>query len=755
MNIFDKRPLCIILSIMLGGLVFYANLNSTALKTALLISAAILCAVFFAVGAVYKRRLIAAKVCSIALLLSLVFANVYFDCWFKSYERYDGERVNIHGTVSELEVTSAYNVGVSVITDSIDGTSFSRYKIKAYLSADEASVLQVGTKCTFSAILCEFENYSDSFNSKSYYSSRGYNAFADEVSNIKVVEHASGGLSSRLAVFRAMITRRAIMTSNAKSGSLLGALLLGERDSLPGQLRLDFTRSGMSHALALSGMHLAILGAGVEKLLEFFRIGKRVRKALLAAFVLAYMALTGFPISVVRAGLMLILSCLLFLFTGSKDSLTNLLISVTVICAVTPYAVFSVSLWLSAFATFGIIVLNEFPRKYRAKKSILRRGGEWCALALLSSVFAIGATFFLTALYFDGISLTAILTNPILSVLIEAYLYFGPLVLLLGDIIPLGRLLIPLADLISSCLELTASQKWSYVSTNHTSVKILIICFSVAFFSFIILKIKHKKIYFSAVMLLFLAVYATAIFSNLKIGSTDTVVYSSDDYGDKLTVRSGGEVMLVDSSNYGSSSAYSAREHLTDSHVLYLEKYVVTHYSRRLPEAVCSLISSVSTKSVYLPYPENEDEKSIAEEVAYKLSDFRCTLKYYRNGYEVDVGCASFIRKYNTPYGESSPVTVYTLNSDGKAITYISSGAMTEKNAKAATEVIAKSNAVIFGCHGKSYKDIYYLSFTHQSIEKIVISGERIAFKVSSLKYYKARETGIYMHPKTEILYVE
>ena len=105
------------------------------------------------------------------------------------------------------------------------------------------------------------------------------------------------------------------MNSDAETGGLLGAILLGDRTYLSGQTSLDFSRIGISHVLALSGMHLAILILGIEKLLSLIGISKKARYIITIILTLAYVALTGFSVSVVRAGIMLIIRSLLHLIS--------------------------------------------------------------------------------------------------------------------------------------------------------------------------------------------------------------------------------------------------------------------------------------------------------------------------------------------------------------------------------------------------------------------------------------------------------
>ena len=125
-------------------------------------------------------------------------------------------------------------------------------------------------------------------------------------------ERGNGGISVFFDNLRERLSRCVTLFSDSESGALVSALLLGERDLLPDKLRLDFKRIGISHILALSGLHLAILSLGVGKLLSLLKVKKKARLVIIILFILIYMALTGFSVSVCRAGIMIIVSTCFF-----------------------------------------------------------------------------------------------------------------------------------------------------------------------------------------------------------------------------------------------------------------------------------------------------------------------------------------------------------------------------------------------------------------------------------------------------------
>jgi competence protein ComEC len=133
---------------------------------------------------------------------------------------------------------------------------------------------------------------------------------------------------------------------------------------------------------------------------------------------------------------MLIITSLLFLLSHRADSITTLFVAVTAILIIEPYAVFDVGLWLSAFATLGILLFLEFYEgvKSKGKPTVKARLFNALVIPVVISLFAFGATFLLSAATFDRFSLLAPITTPIYSIPIEIYMYLGILFLICGKL---------------------------------------------------------------------------------------------------------------------------------------------------------------------------------------------------------------------------------------------------------------------------------------------------------------------------------
>lgn len=138
--------------------------------------------------------------------------------------------------------------------------------------------------------------------------------------------------------------------------SLLESLSIGQRQHLSEKVKTDFSASGISHLLALSGFHLMVL------LFPFFlwnkidrRFGSRIVQTGLIILVMAYFTLlSGAPVSLCRASLLLASCYILSLFSTQVSSLNNLFLVAIIMLLIHPFWLFDVGFQLSFVAVLSI-----------------------------------------------------------------------------------------------------------------------------------------------------------------------------------------------------------------------------------------------------------------------------------------------------------------------------------------------------------------------------------------------------------------
>ena len=162
------------------------------------------------------------------------------------------------------------------------------------------------------------------------------------------------------------------------SGIILG-IMLGYTDEIDEQTKEQFSQSNISHVLAVSGMHISyiiiLVTNSTQKLL-----GKRKSKIIASIVLIIYMFIAGAGVSIMRATIMGVISCMSFIVYRKSNTINNIAISGLITLIINPYSIISISFLLTYGGTIGIIFFNQTIEK--SIKNIKIRNRKWKYLFL-------------------------------------------------------------------------------------------------------------------------------------------------------------------------------------------------------------------------------------------------------------------------------------------------------------------------------------------------------------------------------------
>ena len=224
-----------------------------------------------------------------------------------------------------------------------------------------------------------------------------------------------------------------LFPKDTEGAAILKGILLGDKSNFSDELYNSFSNSGISHIVAVSGLHVSILFSFLITAFSVLRINRKIGLAAALPLLLIFTAVSAFSLSVCRAALMMLVTVIATLLCRRYDSVTSLFLALGIILMVAPYSLFSKSLLLSFSATFGIFAyykyintLIKLPfRDIKSKKTFSCKALEKVLTSVLSSVSLtlstlVGTGYFL-ALFFGKISKVQFLTNlwiiPFVSVI--------------------------------------------------------------------------------------------------------------------------------------------------------------------------------------------------------------------------------------------------------------------------------------------------------------------------------------------------
>lgn len=210
----------------------------------------------------------------------------------------------------------------------------------------------------------------------------------------------------------------------------MNGLLLGDRSDMTEEVESNLRNSGISHIMAVSGLHLAVICQGLLFLLKKCRVGRRLSALITMGATVLLMALTGFSASILRAGFTYLIMLTGVLIRARADALNSLGGAVLLILAINPFLIGDLSFQLSVAATLGILLLCPVLYAWlirrlpdRAACRPLKAGALVLAQTLAATLFTLPITF----LRFDRISLVSPLTNLAVSAAASAALLCGVL----------------------------------------------------------------------------------------------------------------------------------------------------------------------------------------------------------------------------------------------------------------------------------------------------------------------------------------
>jgi competence protein ComEC len=229
------------------------------------------------------------------------------------------------------------------------------------------------------------------------------------------------GLSARWLRFRGLLAERiGAAVRDADGSALVTALALGERFRFTEQHWADFRRTGTSHLVAVSGMHVALLGLIVFAVLR--RVWLRLPmplasydlEAAAGASVLAtfhYAALTGFAVPAQRSLVMIAVALAALVARRAVTPVQLLAATLLAVLAFDPFAPLAASFWLS-FVAVAVLLALAAPQPLLARARGLIASGRVGALAFVRLQWWIGLALVpLTVAYFGETSVVGPLVN--------------------------------------------------------------------------------------------------------------------------------------------------------------------------------------------------------------------------------------------------------------------------------------------------------------------------------------------------------
>ena len=302
----------------------------------------------------YLRR----PLCVFTLLfvLMLTILRILFgDSGGGGHDKYAGREITVEGTVKSIENKN----GRSVIHLKISSSAHKEISdhILIYLSEDEAirAQLHIGQRAGIRGRLSLFKSAYNrgQFDMRKYYMNKHY-AYVCYDGHVEYKGEAYDLL--RDVLYRIRLRTAAVYERyyEERYSGIVKALVLAERSGLDEDVKEQYKNAGISHILALSGLHIVTMGFIIFGLLVRTGILRPVAAAVSVVLTVLYCIMTGMPTSAVRALIMFLISMGAVLAGRTNDIRTAAALAALIMLIVNPSYLYETGFQLSFAAVIGI-----------------------------------------------------------------------------------------------------------------------------------------------------------------------------------------------------------------------------------------------------------------------------------------------------------------------------------------------------------------------------------------------------------------
>ncbi len=388
------------------------------------------------------------------------------------------------------------------------------------------------------------------FNEKQYQQSRKweFKVYAD---SLTLLSSRSNQYKVFLAELRQRMQEVFLVHMEPVNAGVMANMVLGEKSLMDTEIKDLYRDAGISHILAISGLHVSLLGMGVFGLLHKFGCSRKCSAFICACAVCSFGIFSGMETSTVRAVIMFVLLMAAHICGRSYDSLTALSLSAAVQLWENPCLLWYAGFLFSYGAVLGVVVVwktfkeagkerledeqREWERRSRTfwQKKVIALKDTFCVSACIQLV-----TLPLSVYFYYEIPPYSVLTNVCVLPFMGVLLSLGILGGILGGIFPfIGAVILKPAGWLLAFYEfvcrLFGKLPWANFIIGRPSLEMVIIYYVILVVCLYFIWRLHKKYYLLAIFLvlvclLFVRGKAQFEIDVLDVGQGDGIFIQND-----------------------------------------------------------------------------------------------------------------------------------------------------------------------------------------------------------------------------------
>jgi len=584
--------------------IYLANITGPKAATALA-AAAFVCFVCFAFFKGIKSKW---AVLSLGVFTAFLEFALFFNFIYTPILNLTDEEYTFRGTLvqepQELKHNASYIVRVEQVQSKY---TYKKVNFKINVYSDKSLIsASVGDKVEFfgKAKIPEKDE------SLLYNRSKGiYLVFYDNDNLLKVISSPKKGFSYIASEINRFSNRVLSGKLSGEAKTLALGILLGDKSNMtPAQKEL-FSKTGVSHAFAVSGMHIGFLTGFLTFIFMAMGIPRRVSSVLTIVFILMFMAVIGFTPSVIRAGIMAVITLAGIAINKMSDSQTSLGIAGIIICAFNPFGVCDLGFQLSFLSVLGILTVSgKISKAVLSFFDFLHMPKVLSKTLSLPFGVSLAATLFTLPVIgyeFKGFALLSPVVNILILWAVEGVFILSVLLVIFGGLAFVSNIITILINGLSvyimTVIKLASQVPFSYISLTYSFIPIIILFIVLSVVLYVIFKNKGAKIYTPVLALIFLTVISFATFKPAGRNRGELVFTAVDvGQGDAFVLLYEGRAAVFDCGSTSiSNPAARVSEYLKKNLINKIDSIFISHFHEDHVSGVDDLMELMPVDRIY------------------------------------------------------------------------------------------------------------------------------------------------------------
>mgnify|MGYP000070429927 CR=1 FL=1 len=445
------------------------------------------------------------------------------------------------------------------------------------------------------------------FNYRLYLKTKGIYAVINTYSNsVSIISKGKLDQAQLLRYkFQGEISKILDKTLNEKNSKIMKSIILGDSGILDDETNMRFRELGLSHILAVSGLHIGVIYLLIFRGLRLLSIDRRYSITFALVIIWIYGFLIGFPVSVLRSSIMFSILSLSTLVYRRYDSINTLSFAGFILLLIRPLWIFDVGFQLSFIATASIIIFT--PRIKWLLSIYSKRASK-----ILSSLLAVQIGLFpILAYHYNTYAVLSILSNLILVPIFSFSLIICFLIILISFVftnagIVFGFIVNSILNIADVIMDFFF--RFSFININLPSLRLTYILLFY-FLLLVILRVINIDLFNSkinkVIFYYFAIVLVASIFMVYTYNAT-TLEFIDVGQGDSCLVSTKDKVFLIDTggTSFGDFDVGGriVLPYLLKKGINKLDGVFITHFHEDHAEGLLSLMDGIIIDNIFIGY---------------------------------------------------------------------------------------------------------------------------------------------------------